>query len=94
MWICYSLYYKTYVRDQDYINSNMIIVLVLRYNIPTVIYELYGMSRITTGLLCSIFGLRVPDDGTTVTLSAVNAIGTQLRDPINPGLTRWRMAVS
>ena len=24
-WICYSLYYKTYVRDQDY--SNMIIVL-------------------------------------------------------------------
>ena len=25
-------------------------------------------------------------------LSAVNAIGTQLRDPINPGLTRWRMA--
>ena len=26
-------------------------------------------------------------------LSAVNAIGTQLRDPINLGLTRWRMAV-
>ena len=26
-------------------------------------------------------------------LSAVNAIGTQLRDPINSGLTRWRMAV-
>ena len=25
---------------------------------------------------------------------AVNAIGTQLRDPINSGLTRWRMAVS
>ena len=24
-------------------------------------------------------------------LSAVNAIGTQLRDPINSGLTRWRM---
>ncbi|CAN0236523.1 unnamed protein product, partial [Ascophyllum nodosum] len=23
-------------------------------------------------------------------LSAVNAIGTQLRDPINSGLTRWR----
>ena len=27
-------------------------------------------------------------------LLAVNAIGTQLRDPINSGLTRWRMAVS
>ena len=27
-------------------------------------------------------------------LSAVNAIGTQLRDPMNSGLTRWRMAVS
>ena len=27
-------------------------------------------------------------------LSAVNAIGTQLRDPIDSGLTRWRMAVS
>ena len=27
-------------------------------------------------------------------LSAVNAIGTQLRDPINSGLARWRMAVS
>ena len=27
-------------------------------------------------------------------LSAVNAIGTHLRDPINLGLTRWRMAVS
>ena len=27
-------------------------------------------------------------------LSAVNAIGTQLRDPINSGLTRWRMAIS
>ena len=27
-------------------------------------------------------------------LSAVNAIGTQLRDPINSGLTRWRVAVS
>ena len=27
-------------------------------------------------------------------LSAVNATGTQLRDPINSGLTRWRMAVS
>ena len=24
----------------------------------------------------------------------MNAIGTQLRDPINLGLTRWRMAVS
>ena len=30
----------------------------------------------------------------TLTLAAVNAIGTQLRDPINLGLTRWRMAVS
>ena len=27
-------------------------------------------------------------------LSAVSAIGTQLRDPINSGLTRWRLAVS
>ena len=26
-------------------------------------------------------------------LSAVNAIGTHLRDPINSGLTRWRVAV-
>ena len=26
-------------------------------------------------------------------LSAVNAIGTQMRDPINSGLVRWRMAV-
>ena len=26
-------------------------------------------------------------------LSAVNAIGTQLHDPINSGLTRWRMVV-
>ena len=26
-------------------------------------------------------------------LSAVNAIGTQLRDSINSGLTRWRMAL-
>ena len=26
-------------------------------------------------------------------LSTVNAIGTQLHDPINSGLTRWRMAV-
>ena len=26
-------------------------------------------------------------------ISAVNVIGTQLRDPINSGLTRWRMAV-
>ena len=26
-------------------------------------------------------------------LSAVNAIGAQLRDPINSGLARWRMAV-
>ena len=26
-------------------------------------------------------------------LSAANAICTQLRDPINSGLTRWRMAV-
>ena len=26
-------------------------------------------------------------------LSAVNAIGMQLHDPINSGLTRWRMAV-
>ena len=24
----------------------------------------------------------------------MNAIGTHLRDPINSGLTRWRMAVS
>ena len=39
-------------------------IIVLRYNIPTVIYELYGRSRITTGLLYSIFGLRFPDDGT------------------------------
>ena len=32
--------------------------------------------------------------GTTLSaggLSAVNAIGTQLRDPINSGLTRWRV---
>ena len=28
------------------------------------------------------------------TLSAVNATGTRLRDSINSGLTRWRMAVS
>ena len=33
-------------------------IIVLRYNIPTVIYELYGRSRITKGLLYSIFGLR------------------------------------
>ena len=26
-------------------------------------------------------------------LSTVSAIGTQLRDPINSGLTRWRMAI-
>ena len=26
-------------------------------------------------------------------LSAMNAIGTQLRDPINSGLTRWAMAM-
>ena len=26
-------------------------------------------------------------------LSALNAIGTQLRDPMNSGLTRWNMAV-
>ena len=26
-------------------------------------------------------------------LSTVNSIGTHLRDPINSGLTRWRMAV-
>ena len=26
-------------------------------------------------------------------LSAVNATGTQLRDPINSGLTQWRLAV-
>ena len=26
-------------------------------------------------------------------LSAVNAIGTQLRNPINPGLAQWSMAV-
>ena len=26
-------------------------------------------------------------------LSAANAVGTQLRDPINSGLTRWPMAV-
>ena len=41
-------------------------VIVLRYNIPTYIYELYGRFRITTGLLYSIFGLRVPDDGTLI----------------------------
>ena len=39
-------------------------IIVLRYNIPTVIYELYGRSRTIAGLLHSIFGLRVPDDGT------------------------------
>ena len=39
--------------------------IVLRKNIPTVIYELHGRSRITTVLLLySIFGLRLPDDGT------------------------------
>ena len=26
-------------------------------------------------------------------ISAVNAIGTQLRDPINSGRTRWRLAI-
>ena len=26
-------------------------------------------------------------------LPAVNVIGTKLRDPINSGLTRWRMAI-
>ena len=41
-----------------------IMIIVLQQNIPTVIYELYGRSRITTGLLYSIFGLRVSDDGT------------------------------
>ena len=47
-YVTHYVYYKTYVRDQEY--SNMIIVL--RWNIPTtVVYELYGRSRITTGLL-------------------------------------------
>ena len=45
------------------INIHTYIHTYVRYNIPTVIYELYGRSRIT-GLLYSIFGLRVPDDGT------------------------------
>ena len=32
---------------------------------PTVIYELSGRSRITTDLLySSMYGIRVPDDGT------------------------------
>ena len=39
-------------------------IIVLRYNIPTVIYELYGRSRIIARLLYNIFGLRVPDDVT------------------------------
>ena len=54
--------YKTYVRDQNYSN----VIIVLRHDTLTVIYELYVRSRITTGLLYSIFGLiiRVIDDGT------------------------------
>ena len=44
-------------------------IIVFRYNIPTVIYKLiYVRSRITTGLLYSIFGLRVLDDGTVLCL--------------------------
>ena len=41
-------------------------IVVLGSNIPTVICELYGRSRITTGLLIQYFWtiIRVPDDGT------------------------------
>ena len=50
----------------------MIIVLIEK-TIPTaVIYELYGRSRITTGLLNIIFGLRVPDDGTAAFYREIN----------------------
>ena len=47
-------------------------IIVLPLNIPTVIYELYGRSRITTGLLYSIFGRRVPDDGTVTFYREIN----------------------
>ena len=39
-------------------------IIVLRYNIPTFIYDLSGRSRITTDLQHSMYGIRVPDDGT------------------------------
>ena len=39
-------------------------IILLRYNIPTIVYELSGRFRITTGLLYSMYGIRVPDDGT------------------------------
>ena len=42
----------------------------------------FGITLRFTGPACCAGGL-----------SAVKAIGTQLRDPINLGLTRWRMAV-
>ena len=38
------------------------------------------------------FGTTLRDSG-SVPADSVNVIGTQLREPINSGLTRWRMAV-
>ena len=39
------------------------------------------------------FGTTLRFTGPEPADSAVNVIGTQLRDPINSGQTRWRMAV-
>ena len=37
---------------------------MIEYNTYSYLLTIYGRSRITTGLPYSIFGLRVPDDGT------------------------------
>ena len=57
-----------------------------------------GFGRLDAGSRVDSTSSKPPPPWTSVfqfsLLSAVNAIGTQLRDPINSGLTRWRMAVS
>ena len=71
------------------------------FNMPTVLYTNSGCGR-ERRMLIGLQGLAKaapvwnyvevywPCAGE---LSVVNAIGTQLRDPINSGLTRWCMAV-
>ena len=67
------------------------------FNMPTSSIVGVGKRRILTGpwgpakaaLVRNYLEIYWPRAGG---LSAVNAIGTQLRDPINSRLTRWRMA--
>ena len=79
--------------SMDSIILYYIILYYIAYSTSSIMVEVSAAGGLVKLLIQHGLNIHAPYWPCAGGLSAVNAIGTQLRDPINSALTRWRMAV-